>query len=443
MRSIIPNLRLYLFDKAKRLNALRYFNLYLSSFDWSRDQLLSFQFDKLKILLHHAWKNVPYYREMFDHAQCTPEDIKCIDDLSLLPILTREHIYEEYDKLIDKTNEYKIQFPSSSSGTTGTPIKYIHDVDGESAGIAAGYAMNYLSGCGLGSKKLHIWGNPVSQKNWERLSSRLKRTLFNQMNYPAHLLNDTVNYPSLLRLIRTENPDFIDGYSSSIGSFAGWLIDQNIRLNGIRAVFTTAENLTPGNRISIENSIGPVSDLYGCGEINGIGIQPINAKRYAILEPHVIVETVMNNGINEVVVTDLDNRIMPLIRYKIGDTIDDFSTNQYVADLPFSTFGRVDGRIADYIKLPNGKIIHPVNLLGGTFLRKFPQIKRHKVVWDGKLLRFELECNTPLQMDLLRAEIYGNLSPYAVDFEVLLKDKLLPGKSGKFRYIEIESEGHH
>ena len=88
-------------------------------------------------------------------------------------------------------------------------------------------------------------------------------------------------------------------------------------------VFTTGEDLLENMKKIIERNIGPVSDLYGCGEVNGIAIQPVKDDKYYILESHVLVETESDsNEFNEIIVTDLDNYYMPLIRYKIGDIID-------------------------------------------------------------------------------------------------------------------------
>ncbi len=430
--------RLWIIDKAKGLKTREYYRQFISSFKWSADELRSYQEKKLQQVLQHAFEYIPYYREVFNSLKLKPEDISSIEDINLLPVLSREIITTEYNRLIDSKSHYSKLFKSSSSGTTGTPIQYIHDNEGESAGIAAGLALYALSGWKPGIKSLHIWGNPVSIKKWNTFSSKTKRRLMNQINFPAYLLNDISNYQSLLDLIRREKPEFIDGYASSITSFAIWLKEQNKTCDGIRAVFTTAENITPSGRRAIEETLGQVSDLYGCGEINGIALQPVNQNRYLILESHVIVETVFQNGLNEILVTDLDNRVMPLIRYRIGDTINGLSDDIKISAYPFKTFANVDGRIADHIKLPGGKVIHPVNLLGGTFLRKFPQIRKHKVIWNGKILRFVLECADPIDEILLSKEITDNLSSFDVGFEVEFTERLLPGKSGKYRYIEIE-----
>ena len=190
---------LRLFDKAKKLNTLYYYQLFKSSCNWSIENVEKYRYQKLQELLSYSYKNIPYYTSIFNSLKIKPEDIRSVNDLSLLPVLTRHDIANNYNDLVNTKHHYRSTFPSSSSGTTGIPVKYIHDSFGESAGIAAGFTLLSLSGWQVGKKTLHIWGNPESISKWKSSSSRLKRKVFNQSNYPAFYLNDPNNYPILLK----------------------------------------------------------------------------------------------------------------------------------------------------------------------------------------------------------------------------------------------------
>jgi len=414
-----------------------YYRHFKQSFFWSREKLIDYQNKQLRKLISLSYRDVPYYRSLFDEAGLKPDDINNIDDLKKIPVLTRELLRENFELLKTRGEIPRKVVPGSSSGTTGIPVKYIHDNAAESAGIAAGFALYNISGYTLGRRRLHIWGNPTSFRKWDKWQSRFKRRLINQFNYPAFQLNDIRNYKDLLIQIKRIKPEYIDGYTCAIGSFALWLRENDIKLKEIKAVFTTAENLNEINRDVISEFIGPVSDLYGCGEINGIAIQPAGEQKYYILESHVIVECQDFNGSCELIVTDLDNSFMPLIRYKIGDTVDGIYNPDSSELYPFRYFRKIDGRTSDYILLPGGKVIHPVNMLGGTFLRKFPQIKKHRVVWNGKVLNFEIEVSGELNLSGLESEIGQNLEGYDVSFTITVRDRLLPSANGKFRYVEI------
>jgi phenylacetate-coenzyme A ligase PaaK-like adenylate-forming protein len=106
-------------------------------------------------------------------------------------------------------------------------------------------------------------------------------------------------------------------------------------------------------------------------------------------------------------------------------------------DLPFSSFNRIFGRNSDIIKLKNGKSFHPVNIFGGTLFRQFPEIKRHKVIWDGKELHFVFETDGEPSRELIEKELGLLLAEYETPCRIEYVSKILPGKSGKYRYIEI------
>jgi phenylacetate-coenzyme A ligase PaaK-like adenylate-forming protein len=132
---------------------------------------------------------------------------------------------------------------------------------------------------------------------------------------------------------------------------------------------------------------------------------------------------------------------MPFIRYKIGDVTDRLSKPDSSEYLPFDWFRKIDGRIADYIKLPDGNVIHPINALGGTFLRKFQEIRKHRVIWDGAVLNFVLELSGTCDMEAIHNAIHENLSQYDVKFIITVKERLEPSAGGKFKYVEITGSG--
>ena len=56
----------------------------------SYDELKHLQDRKLRAVVRHAYQNVPYYRSLFDSVGLSPEEIRTIDDLKLIPMTTKE-----------------------------------------------------------------------------------------------------------------------------------------------------------------------------------------------------------------------------------------------------------------------------------------------------------------------------------------------------------------
>ena len=98
--------------------------------DWlSKEDLYELQCRKLQDLVLHCYKNVPYYTNLFDSLGLSPNEIKCREDLSKLPILTKELIKQHYDDLKSKDIVQRKRIDGSTGGSTGTPMRFISDIN--------------------------------------------------------------------------------------------------------------------------------------------------------------------------------------------------------------------------------------------------------------------------------------------------------------------------
>ncbi|MHB8061047.1 MAG: phenylacetate--CoA ligase family protein, partial [Ruminiclostridium sp.] len=91
-----------------------------------RGELEIYQLAQLKSQIELAYEKSPYYREIFERAGVTPEDIQKLDDIRKFPILTKQTIRERQNNKpilgdLVTVEEEKVVFISSSSGSTGTP----------------------------------------------------------------------------------------------------------------------------------------------------------------------------------------------------------------------------------------------------------------------------------------------------------------------------------
>ena len=427
------------FDLLKGTKIYKYYNFYNSTLHWNREQIEGYQLKKVKDLIMHSYNNVPFYTDRFKSIGLNPEDIKSLEDIKQIPLLTREDLQEFTKKLVDPKAEIKKLIKGGSSGTTGTPIQFIHDLNAESAGIAAGYTCWNMSGWEFGRRGVHIWGNLDSIQKWNRPISKLKRYAYNQKYIASPLLNKIDQLPRLIEEIRKFRPQYIDGYANSIYLLANYIKNNGVDFTKCKLVLTTAENLLHSQKLVIEEVLGAVVDSYGCSEINGIATRPAGSDRYYIFEPRVIVETANNDNhhFKEIVVTDLDNMTMPFIRYKIGDLIDDVYPGSDQNEHKFNYFKSIDGRSADIVNLGNGKCLLPVNIFGGTFIRQFKEITRHKTIWNNKTLTFVFEVKMEIDQVAVYNKIKSSMKEYEVDFEIQYVNQIKHDGRGKYNYVEI------
>lgn len=436
---------LNILDLAKKTEVANWYKLFIDTIKWDREKILDYQKIRFLKLIKFVYANVPYYKRIMSEKKLLPEQIKSVDDLSFFPILDRDIIrIEQQNLLANKIAPFRLH-KGSSSGTTGIPINYYFDMKGFSAGVAAGYALWNMSGWKPGQRNVHVWGNATSIKRWNTLSSRAKNVIFRQINIPSIHLDDPMKIEAVANKIIKFDPISIEGYSSAIYTLAQYFQQKGYILKSLKQVLTTAENLENQQRELIENVFAPTADSYGCGEVLGIATRPIHDEIYYVLEPHVIVEAMDSGipGMKDILVTDLNNYGMPLIRYKVGDMVDNLYQPEEHAKYPLMYFKNIIGRISDIILLPNGKRFHPVNIFGGTLFRTFPEISRHKVVWNGELLKFVFEINkTPNKIELKR-QLTELLISYDVSFTVEYTNKLLPTSNGKYRYLELVKKGNN
>ncbi|MCJ7483460.1 MAG: hypothetical protein MUO31_10890 [Thermodesulfovibrionales bacterium] len=437
---------LAILDGAKGTRIGHYFKLFSSSLKWNREELERYRLQRLKQLLATAERSTPYYRSLFKAAGFKASQLKKMSDMENIPILERDTIRERvHDLNVAGTPKTRL-FRSSSSGTTGIPITYYHDIDGLSAGTAAGYTLWAMSGWRLGQRNVHIWGNATSIQRWRSWSSRAKNALLRQLNVPSTGLDDPKMVEAAAQKIIAHDPISIDGYPGAIFTLAQHFQARGYSLRNLKHVLTTAENLEDQQRKLIEEVFAPTGDLYGSGEVLGIATRPVADDKYYIFEPHVVVEAVPSGlpGMKDILVTDLDNQGMPFIRYRVGDMIDDLHLPDGDSRFPLAFFKQLMGRRSDIIRLPNGKRFHPVNIFGGTLFRKFPGITRHKVAWNGTSLKFVFERRSLMDEDKLKDEIGQLIAEYQVSYSIEFTDKMPIPPGGKHTYLEIlePGEGH-
>ncbi len=438
---IAANLGLRLFDFVGKSKVREYYKFYKDTFVWNQEQINKYQLQRLRDLLRYSYENVPFYKKRLIENNLTPDSIKSIEDFKKIPPLTREDLQRNVDDLLSKTINRNRLSRHSSSGTTGIPIIFYKDKNARSADIAATYVLWNLAYYSIGNKRLHIWGNPESAQRWRTISSKTKGLLLNHKNFPSYLINLKENHSKLINLINTYKPDYIEGYTSFIYLLAKFISDNKLNVHYPKRVLTTAESLYPYQKQIIENVLAPVVDYYGCGEINGIAIQCVS-RNYHILEPRVLVEEEeITSSARQIILTDLENLSMPLIRYKVGDLIDGLDKNEKCeCGLKSAFFRNLQGRTTELVSLPNGQIISPVSIFGGTAFRKVANFIRHQTIWNGKYFIFIFEVTANFSdgdKNILESIIKDMLKNYNITFKLKLTTDIAEPDS-KFHYFKID-----
>ena len=295
-----------------------YLKILKSNEHLSLAELQNIQTTKLWHILKVAYRNVPYYHEMFDRLDIKPEEIRSTRDFTKLPFLTKPTIAENFDRLTDPRYSGKI-YSGKTSGSTGIPLKFYVTGEYNSWDWASRWRARNWFGVQIGDPEVAIWGRPLYstfRKVTDVLKSRIRNTmLVSGFEYSEEMLE------KFSRQIQRFNPRYFYGYSNSIYRLALYFKERNLSIpERLKAIFVTAETLFPQERALVESVFGvPVSNEYGCSEIGGFAYE-CPAGHWHVSIENVFLEFVENEtGVKEIVGTSLTNEYMPFIRYKIGD----------------------------------------------------------------------------------------------------------------------------
>lgn len=293
---------------------------------WSKEKIAQFQLKRLKILLAHAYKNTVYYKRLFDSISFDPCNFQTIQEIEKVPFLTKNIIRANLDLLIAKNlGTSEIHF-SETGGTTGVKMKFYRDNASLVAKEAAMYRFEKWAGWDFGQRMGLVW--PAQQDyvgHWS-LKAKIKNEFFTrQLVLPAAIL-DEKKIAEYVQLLKRKKPVIIRAFTSPLCEVAKYMVRQGITVP-LKGVITTGEPLFEHQRHLLNSAFQcEVFDSYRSREAGPIAQECEKHDGMHINAESLYLECVppekkefFEPGVGEIVVTDLLNFGMPLIRYKMGD----------------------------------------------------------------------------------------------------------------------------
>jgi phenylacetate-CoA ligase len=368
--SIAQNFVLPIYDVVRGTSRFK-FSRFLEKSQWlSRKEIERLQNKNLRALLKHAYETVPYYHKIFKERGLLPSDIKGVDDLVKLPLLTKADIRNNFEDLVSRSFPKNKLIPYQSGGT-GDQIKFYITKEQFSWETAAEFRAYGWAGYRFGDRCLVFWGSPIDLARHasiiKRFASKLERTVV--LN--TYVLSDEV-LGRYARLMERFNPEIVRGYASSVYMMARYMLKESINRVRPRAVITSAEILLDYMRKTIEEAFGcPVFDYYGSREIGAIASECEMHSGYHISAENVVLEFVRDgehvaageDGV--ILVTSLRNYGMPFIRYAIGD-VGKPSDDVCSCGRGLPLMKTIEGRVSQFMAVYDKQLGHviPVSTAG-------------------------------------------------------------------------------
>ena len=243
-----------------------------------------------------------------------------------------------------------------TTGSTGIPVRVF--VDKYTLASQLSSRWNFFSRHGItpGAVEGRFWGRP----EYHKLSSSIKNFLLNRKCFSLDN-SDLSNFNQELSILQNAKIDYFYGYSSLILKAAEIFDNRKTIRPKPKVIFTTAEMLSEAQRQYISDMFDcPVVQEYGCSEVDIIAFE-CSKKIYHLNSERLYVEFIPSEtGNYEIVISDLDNKCMPIIRYRLGDLVE-ITDSSCDCGLPFAEIKRVIGRTSDQlVYLPDGSFFHAV-----------------------------------------------------------------------------------
>lgn len=406
------------------------------------EELKNLQLNKLRDILIHAQNNSPFYQRRFQDAGFDPSSLKSLDDLRIIPTLSKPEIRQNLKDMMWKDCPGGLH-RYNTGGSSGEPLIFYFDRRRQAYDAAARALTHGWWGVVIGDKELYFWGSPIEIKKQDRIKD-LRDRLTNQLLLSAFDLSQDI-IPKFIKWILKFKPTCVFGYPSTITLFCQLASQQGYDLKaiGVKVVFSTAEVLYDHQRDLISSAFGniPVVNGYGSREGGFIAHECPKGSMH-VIDQNVIVEylrdgkPVVAGEDGEIVITHLDNWAMPFIRYRTGD-VAQFDSKKCKCGRHLSIIKNIKGRTTDFVVTPDGRWQHGLSVI--YVVRDIPGVAEFKIIQETvDNIRVILKVDDTLFPGDGETRIIKGFKKRMgnkVNVQVEMVDEIERDASGKYRYV--------
>jgi len=423
-------------DVRNKLNQL------LESQHWPLNKLQELQKDKLGHLITHAYNTVPYYKNVFDNKGIKPKNIQDFSDLKKIPILKKQNLRKSLKELVSTQYNINQLYLNSTGGSTGIPVKIYQDQNYISWSTAARIrSWKYFPGFDERELEAILWGSVRDIGKGITLN-----TFKSLIKKPDIILNtfdlDEKKIRRFLVLFNFLRPNLVRGYASSLFFIAQWIEKNNYNIHFPKVIVSSSETLLPKMRSKISKVFhAEIIDSYGCREVSQIATECNHNNGYHMTMENQIIELINDgNGMSKVLVTNLNNYCMPLIRYEVGDLAHGLINDKCECGRTLPRIEKIHGRVNENIVLNNGKILN-----GEYFEFLFYEnysINKFQVIYYKKSNILKIFLDSEREDRHIKKYLYDTiLGHYNIEnIDIKFTKEFNKTPQGKFKFVWVENK---
>ncbi|MHA1833655.1 MAG: phenylacetate--CoA ligase family protein, partial [Candidatus Baldrarchaeia archaeon] len=409
----------------------------------SYDKIKRIQLNRLKKIVNYAYRNVPFYHSLMKIKGVKPSDIKRLNDIRKMPILTRKDVQTNFSSLVSLSYPKRQVYVSNTSGSTGLPLTFIVSKESKVYGLSSSFRFFSWYGWKVGDKVAKVWALPhIANSKLAKLKLKFSSIIRNEM-----LLNSLGITPqqaiSFVREINRKKPKIITGYTSALLYISKIIQKYNLIVEDHSrewVVVNQAEMLEDHVKEIIGKAFQTnVYNFYGSREISSIAAScPISPYLHINAE-NLIVEVIkdnepVNNEVGKIVITNLREFAMPLIRYEIGD-FGEISAEKCECGRGLPSLTRVIGRTSDVLVIREKVFSFPSfrSVFEGLPILRYQIVQKSETELDVFVVTDS--AKTLKGLERLITNRFYELLGKDVHIQVTFMDRIPLTPSGKHKFV--------
>jgi phenylacetate-CoA ligase len=407
---------------------------------FTSEKLAEIQTLRLKNILQFVWDNNTFYRKRMELFGVNPTSISGPADLVKLPILSKTDVRLNSDNMFSRRFQKDQLHRAKTGGSTGRALDLYFTEECSELRNACARRHDCWAGWNPGEPIAACWGNPKYPKT---IKDKLKFNLLQPYIYLDTMHVDEASIRKFLDQWRKIKPTLLYGHAHSIYQLAESIKKLEIDPPHPKGILSTSMMLIPSERKVIEAVFGlKVTDRYGCEEVSLIASECEKHHGMHLNTEHLVIEFLRDDGTpvapgepGRIVVTDLMNKAMPLIRYAVED-IGVPSDRICTCGRGLPLMEHVTGRVADFLLKTDGSRVAGISLIENS-LTKFDGIVQMQIVQkslgeiDLNLVRGD---NYSEETAELLKHYFSSVFSRQVNLQLNYVDRIASESSGKYRF---------
>lgn len=391
---------------------------------------------RLADILEHAGRTVPYYRDLFTAQNFHPEkvrtDARYLEDL---PYLTKDIVREQGRRLISEPYVPLIVREQKTGGSTGLSATIFYDQEGIDWTAAQNILVLNWGGKRRHDREAHLSTKFASLTKEQVRFEAKKCFALNRYNIYTGDFSDEAQ-EQLLDDLQRANARIVQGHPSSLFALAKYLQTHQWQKTKLFEIFvSTGEMLSPKQRETIENTLGVrISNRYGACEFGVMAQELAEGPRGELLVSDSLVWPeafpFVDGNLSELAFTNLRNKAMPLIRYRMGDLgkLEKREDGWWISELT--------GRTHDRVEIDGA--VYPTHYIMDILDRCGPVSDFQILTRDG--VAAEMRLVTPIEhWEEVKQAVYGYFPTMPIK-RISAGELVFTGIRGKFSYLLREAQ---